>query len=153
MNHKCSCVRHKQELCICTRQLHLADTSVTLHRLGTSGGAFYVVFTRNKEYRFILSPIEILSIYNNLACIIEYMENVPLDREEQFFVWRENSLTLHVLKQNNCCKLKMTRMTPFHREFDISFKSLVAVFYFLQSVFNFINPQHQKYIGRKMKLG
>jgi len=152
MNHKCSCVRKKDELCICTRQLHLHDTTVTLHRLGTSG-PFYVVFTQNKEYRFILSPVETLTIYNNLACIIEYMKHVAFSIEEQIFVWREDSLSLHVVKRNNYCILEMIRNTPFHREFSISLKSLVAVFYFFQSVFNFINPRNQKYILEKMKSG
>lgn len=153
MNHKCSCIRKQDEWCICTRQLHLNDTTVILHRLGTPG-PFYVVFTKNREYRFILSPLESLSIYNNLACIIEYIKHLPTSSvEEQIFVWREDSLTLHVVKHANSCQLEMIRRMPFYRDFNISLKSLVAVFYFLQSVLTFTNPVHHKYIRDKMKSG
>ena len=151
MNNNLCCVKNKEDLCICTRQLILVDTSVNLYRLGT-WNSFFIVF-KQKEYRFILTPYETQYIIKELAFIVSQMKNNPPEKEHQYFVWYRKHLSFRVTTIGNQCGLKLIRKAPFYRELNISLKSFVAVVSFLQSVQVFTNSQNYKYILEKMKSG
>jgi len=151
MNNNLCCVKKKEDLCICTRQLYLIDTIVNLYCVG-AWNSFFVVF-KQKDYRFILTPYETKHIIKELAFIVSQMRNNPPGKEHQYFVRCRKQLSVRVTTVGNQCGLKLLRKRPFYRELHISLKSLVALVSFLESVQAFTDPQNYKYILQKIKSG